>query len=691
MGVAAERGRGLGGGRLGRIRAALLLLSALSSGCSIIWAPDRTQIVDPDGGYDAGVDADVRLDAGRDADVDAGCVVREAIEVTCDNTLDDDCDGEANCSDFDCRGFEDCCRASSALPHCADEAVFWEPLPTGTTDIVLDGAACDGIDSFGTPGLPRALITRSCQPITFGMRFDVRFRIGTACVGPTCDWAALTFTNVKALTNGSELDDQFRLVVFADGSARVERAGTIVGTPLAAGTLASGVEHEARINLEPAADGTRDVLYATVTIATQQVLTRTALMPLADVQCLSGGTRTAGLFAALEGSGEDVDIVNAVNFVERECASPSQFTIPQNPDQITAALEACAPGGAGAPSLVSYCAGACNPVAGSPYRWDAWVDASLEPRDDDFFRRIDFGVCGYTSSLAVLPDGDPGWLARGMAGSFDWMSETSSREPTVLPLANDSDEETRVESLWYAYARRVSDTSDDHAIFGGEIAVGATSQGDGGAMILAPLMEPVTGCRSLRDPLLLADWATAGGGHRVEAAWLLFTCEPTSGMRSIQAVRITFDMVTGTFVVDGEAHTLLTATPGARSYAAVGVSAPEGFIEADGEDATWRIWYSARNSDGRLQLAFAEGRGAIDDAAPPALEPYPANPILNGSSIVLGSDCSMGCSLTGASVTGIAVQVGQQRDYQFLIARSRNTATGAVHELVPLLQPRPLD
>ena len=70
------------------------------------------------------------------------------------------------------------------------------------------------------------------------------------------------------------------------------------------------------------------------------------------------------------------------------------------------------------------------------------------------------------------------------------------------------------------------------------------------------------------------------------------------------------------------------------------------------------------------------------------MEPYSANPILAGDSAILGGDCSGGCTLTGASVTPSTELIDY---YQFVIARSRITAAGPVHDLVPLLQPAPDD
>jgi hypothetical protein len=137
-------------------------------------------------------------------------------------------------------------------------------------------------------------------------------------------------------------------------------------------------------------------------------------------------------------------------------------------------------------------------------------------------------------------------------------------------------------------------------------------------------------------------------------------------------------------VTPGPPETLLGALPG---YADRGVSAPEGFTEVSGDVITLRLWYLARDSRGQVRLAFAQGRGPTEGGLP-ALEPYPANPILQGDSPVLGGDCSLGCRLTGASVTP---NLSRTSEYQLLVTRSRLTAGGPIHDVVPLLQNAPRD
>jgi hypothetical protein len=677
------------------------ILCVLISGCSIVWAPDPTQIGGRDGGMEAGMGPDGGWDAGRDGGVDAGmdggCARTQQIETTCDMGMDEDCDGKVDCFDYDCRGDEHCCRSSAVERQCPS-ASFFEVLPTGTTELMSTGCA---VTDFGLSRRPRALISDECQPVTFGMRFDLSLDIVAPCDAVSgCDWAALTFTNVKVMADGSELDDQFRVVVSADGSARVERAGSIIpGATLPADTFSGDRIIDVRVELEPGPedeDSNRDVLYATITaverggVTPDPLLRHVAIMPLADVHCLDMGRRVAGLYAAIEGRGEDILTADGLYIVERSCASPSQFREPEDYASV-APLGTCATGGVGAPALFSYCAGDCATPVDTAFQWEAWVDSSNEARDIDFFRRIDFGICSYAATRPEYPDSDAEWRRReNPVSGFDWAIPLSSREPTVLPIAEDGDN-PRVSSLWYAYARRTMDGSDDHEIWGDQILPAVDRVPDEGVELLSS--EDVAQCASLRDPLLLADWQENGsGGFAVGGAWLLFTCEPASGTRSIRAVHLNAT----TMMMDrpGEVHTLLEMTPGAASYAARGVSAPEGFSEPSGEtnpEETWRIWYTARNSEGTLQLAFAQGRAPIDATDPPALEPYPANPILRGSSEILGGDCSMGCAFTGASVSTIANQLGGVQDYQFLIARSRNTVAGAVHELVPLLQPRPID
>jgi hypothetical protein len=676
------------------VAASLLALS----GCSLVLKPDYDAIA-PD--LDAGrpPDASDGGDAGIDAEVDGGmrCTPLHLREMVCDDHDDEDCDGQIDCFDFDCRGASVCCRPRAVREtSCLESLTDWNRFPTDASDLTLSGS-CGGtrITSFGPPGSTRALISAECQPINFGMRFELDFFIHLICGGGACDYAALSLTPVPTLLEGAPLPSELRAIVLADGSARVERSGTTLAElPVGTFEVSDRDPVHLTMDLEPGPYAGGDVLFATVQL-TQDTAPRTggtildhvAVMPLADLRCLGGD---AGLYAAIEGAGDGVGVIGPFTYTQYECSNPSQFE-PQ-PDVDTSRVLACAAGGVGAPALVNYCRDACDNPDSQQIQWDLWVDSSDTDRGQEQYRFVDFGICGYAQQNPALPNGTNGdWLARpAESGSFLWSVPPSVREPTILPLTDQSSTH-QVERLWYAFAER-SGSAEVYALRGGELSTRPTDAPGTIHDLLAPADTgaPMSGagCASLRDPLLVADWVRADDAFAVEGAWLFFTCvHEGEAPSSIGVVHIGDDLSADLETLRTDA---LTSSVGA--YASRGVSAPEGFSEARGTRAelTVRLWFSARDGSGRMRMGYAQGRGDLNVEPPelPPLEPYPANPILDGANEVLGGDCSRDCAFEGVSVTPSMNDVGK---YQFLVARSRDTATSTVHELVPLLQPAPSD
>ena len=672
------------------MRATVVVMALALSGCSLLVKPNYDAIA-PDldaGTVDAGPDADAGVDSGIDSGVDGGsCIPGQFLESNCEDGEDNDCDGTVDCFDFDCRGDATCCRGGDSSAECLSSTAF-QRLPIGTSDILFtaeDCSATDTLTEFGPPGLTRALVSQECKPINFGMELSATFEVTETCAAGTCDYAALALTPLRVLADGDPLVSELRVVVSANGSVSIDRAGTRIGTSLPAGTLRASDRAEIQIDLEPGPDDRgRDVLFATVDVVGRgRLLERTAVMPLDTLRCIGPSGNEVGLYVAIEGAGSDVRVVGPLATTERACSNPSQFR-PQ-----AAALDtpaSCAPGGAGAPALVSYCRSNCT-GASPQFQSDLWVDASEDQRADETIRFVDFGVCGFAAQRSAFPRGTVGddWALRGSTSGFLWSIDPewrSGREPTLLPISNDGAASTRVSELWFAYAERMEDGFERYAIHGGRVfAVPTTTRP---VRADTPLLTPGdVGCTSLRDPLWVAHYASGEGPTEVDGAWLLFTCERSGGAtRSIGAVRFNADFAR----IPSSSVTVLSSAIG--SYAERGVYAAEGFSER-GEDGelTLRVWFSARDGRGRVRLAYAQGRSDDPDALP-VMEPYPANPILAGDSAILGGDCSAGCTLTGASVTPSTELIDY---YQFVIARSRITAAGPVHDLVPLLQPAPDD
>ena len=663
----------------------ILALALVVSGCSLLLKTDRDAIApDLDGStIDGGPDADAGEDAGVDAGVDGGCRLEQVLETDCEDGKDNDCDGAFDCFDLDCRGDAICCRGGDSSAECLSSTAF-QRLPIGASSVRFMAGDCSATDTlieFGPPGFTRALVSQECKPINFGMEVSATFELDESCAAGTCDYAALALTPLRALADGDPLVSELRVVVSADGSVSIDRAGTSIGTSLET-PLRAGDEAEVRIDLEPAPDERgRDVLFATVDVVGRgRLLERTAVMPLDTLRCIAPTGNGVGLYVAIEGAGSDVHVVGPLATTERACSNPSQFR-PQADALDTPA--ACAPGGAGAPALVSYCRAQCT-TASPQLQTDLWVDASEDQRADETIRFVDYGVCGYVAQQPGLPSGTVGddWALRGSTSGFLWSIAPewrSGREPTLLPISTDG-VTTRVQQLWYAYAERVEEGLEQYAIHGGRVD---TTPSVRPVRADTPLLAPAqVGCASLRDPLWIAHYAAAAGPPEVDGAWLLFTCEQSGGApRSIRAVRFDRDLER----LPGSPVTVLSSAIG--TYAERGVYAAEGFAERGDGEHTVRLWFTVRDGRGRVRLAYAQGRSDDLDALP-VMEPYSANPILAGDSAILGGDCSGGCTLTGASVTPSTELVDY---YQFVIARSRITATGPVHDLVPLLQPAPDD
>ncbi|MCZ7678138.1 MAG: hypothetical protein M5U28_04925 [Sandaracinaceae bacterium] len=448
--------------------AIVALLAALSAaGCTLLFKPDRDAIAaDLDGGVDGGTEdaGDAGAGDAGDAGPDGGrCVPQEAEDCTDPAGADEDCDGQSNCFDYDCRGVAACCRPGGAsTPRCLESLADFVRLPADhASDIQFSDTLCNAstrVTEFGPAGRARALVTQRCQPITFGMQLSVILEITEACTG-ACDYAALAFGPVQTLADGDPFPSELRVVLRGDGSAGVDRAGTPIGEQRPMGTFSLGQRVTVRVDLEPGPDESgQDVLFATVDLAVTagpgggRILSRTAVAPLEALECIRPGggppawasTRPSRARAApSRWWGRSPPL-------ERRCSNPSQFYESSDPVDLSQ-IEACAAGGIGAPALVGYCRGGCG-TAGPAVQWDLWVDASRTPRVEESFRFVDFGVCGYGWQTPVLPD-TPSWIARPQS-PFLIGDATSSREPTVMPVSDDGATTTRVAELVYAYARR---------------------------------------------------------------------------------------------------------------------------------------------------------------------------------------------------------------------------------------------
>ena len=659
------------------------------SGCSLLLAPDESKIRRPDASADAGPDAGPP-DGGRDGGPDA-CVTREAPhELTCAGGMDEDCDGYVDCADYSCASSPECCGGLTTPifeERWANPIDEWLELGASVT------RAAGEIVDFRTASAPNALVYQDCLPLDVGVRLVVAFHLPTQCMAPSIcedDYAALVLTPLPELPAGRGL--------VADVAVRVSAAGEVSlwrgGEPLhawAERVVPGATSATVTLELTPGlAAGNVPSLFAQVSI--EQPGTGVSFTPLerlpvvlledlanARAACAAtGNPRGDGLFAAIEGAGDAVR-VGTLDADARSCANPALFRPSAALRADGYALGAWAAGGAGAPSLARY-------VYGGDTRWELWVDASSTPRERD---HIDFVWLALGAQIGSN-DG-ASWTARGTEGLVLGTSPTSSpsrREPGFYAHV---DRNFRLvgSELKLVFARELPrptadggvggmdgglvDVTPAYAIFAAQNVPPAAT--DTVVERLQPLLQPpnTSGCRSLRDPLLLPV-----GPDLSDGLWLVFTCERAGGQpSSLHIAHVSQDLTS----VDMPPQPLLALS---ESFAARGIYGADGVADFDagGERVTYRLWLLGRDAGGVSRLAYAE---AYDQAvgAVPELVPYPANPILEPDDSLLGS-CDGGCTLTGVTVTRIS-----DLDLQLVVSRSVAATSGGVrHELVPLMQVR---
>ncbi len=657
------------------MRGAALACAIAVSGCSIVLAPDRDAIVPSmdggsDGGFDGGHDGgdggdlDGGFDAG-DAGTDA-CVVGEEREVTCNDGIDNDCDGNADCDDPHCGADGYCCDPGGAGVTWPGDAVAydaWTPFGAPTTT--------SGTVAFGTA--TSQVVHPDCAPLAFGMRFTVEFvRAGTN----GAHYASFVLAPVDRPRGGGDMTllADLALRVTGAGTARLERAGTVIGET--APGMELPVRSEAQIDLTPSVDGSgRPVLLVRAEISGRILADDVVLMPLADLIGAEAGCAPDGLHLAYEGRGSTVSIGSATTTGIGDCDNPTQFlsdamgplaeadVLP--PGELPGEWRA---GGAGEPALSSRATGV--PLATTQV--DLLVDASVFERDDEIFRFIDFAIGG---SLRTSR-----WTHRASLGDARLFGPSpSSREPSFAGGA-------ALDPHLVAYARATAPMSDVYELAWANLDRMATASPGPSQALLEPSDTP---CDSLRDPAVIAPVDR-------DSLLVFFTCERAGSPDSIGVARLTLDVVDG-YVVAGEVRPdLLHSSIG--SYARQGVFSPEVVVTgASGTTRALRIWFLARDAGGRVRVGLAYGE--VDATAGlPVVTPYPGNPILSADDQLLGGPCPLGCAIESLGVTATEGRstlwpagFGREPSYIFLIERSRFRSDGVDHQLVPLRQPRPSD
>jgi hypothetical protein len=164
------------------LRCCLLGPLVVLAGCSVSFSNTA-------GETDAGMDAGTSQDAGADVGVtipDAACVPSETPETTCSDGIDNDCDGAADCADSHCGAMEcDDGDPTTSYDTCeAGVCVGTGCMPTEATEFSCD----DGVDNDCSGAADCAdtnCLGASCDDGDSSTSNDVCTAAGT-CAGESC-------------------------------------------------------------------------------------------------------------------------------------------------------------------------------------------------------------------------------------------------------------------------------------------------------------------------------------------------------------------------------------------------------------------------------------------------------------------------------------------------------------------------
>ncbi len=655
-------------------------LFSVTLGCLL---PDRTRL-DRDASLDAGSDVGLPDDAG-DGSLDAGdaCIIAEQHEASCDNRRDDDCDGLTDCNDFDCGRALYCCgpgRAERVFSF--DTGAGWRSLPTGVLpNIEPEG----GVISNFPSSEPRATRYDECLSIDLGMeiRSILRARGPRCSPDSPCPYASLVLTPISEMARGVPLADELSVRLDADSRIEVRRAGAVLArspTPFGASNI------DVRIRLTPGIDERGGAwIYADIRIVSADLTWSPweGLRPLVPREDLIGAslgcTEARGLYLALEGLGDGVDI-DSITIDPYECANPSHFERPSSTTPLEGAALGVDPswssGGVGAPALSSYFID-----DEPPETWTVLYDATNVPRTNELTTPVRFSI-GLSQSTRSTGDG---WTVRGdpLLGADPPHCTgclASVREPTILlPVRDHADSSPGHRGLphssrgWIVYASEIEGSGgrrfelEARSLIASPIGIGGTR-----FTLLTPASE-LGGCASLRDPLLLPV-ASAD----TDDAWLLYSCERDGSLREVRIARFSVSD-------DGpRARPMGVALTASQlgSFASIALRAADG--------ATWivheelvihRLWFVTRDLRGRTAIAFAEASGPPD--ALPTFEPYAANPVLRADDPILGGCDTYSCEIESLAVTRMA---NSSHRVRLFVARAIRMPSEIRHVLVPLEQ-----
>ncbi len=683
------------------IAAVAVLALLASAGCSIVHRSDpgfRFPDAGPmDGGPpDAGEDPDVGTDAQLDAWM---CATSQ--EGECGNGLDDDCDGVVDCADSDCllARQPECCGmgGTPTVERFNKSAGLWSTAADWVTPSDMSGrivvAGSDGeLTDMGSGPLV-GMVSRACLRVDLGL--ELRFQLrALACTDAECDGRMEVVIGPSTSFTGMLTDDlairgvaessasgQLRLEVVQGGQVR-ERSMRAFGAN----------DTTIIVTLAPGVTGGQPAIVATVLAqagSTTETITTQRFVTQRDVY---GTSSCHGLRLGVQGTGTHVAL-DDVQISQLDCSNPARFdAVRDDADALDAVTMSVSDpghatgwgrGGIGDPALVSAS------VSGAP-RFMLFFDGSPVDRASDVIGHLPLAIGGADTTETsggelVLPGDCALWTPRGTSHpSCMPLAETAShyalveagdlvmRDPTFYPEQRTG----AVSSLRVAWVGEQAGQSGLH-LYTTVMNVGSSTRILGLPEPTTIVGEDVASCGSIRSPLLLPLLGTP-------TDWLLFyVCEAfppvvhaavlhNDGTRDI-ATRIELEL----------------GPDQIGALAAQGITDIAGTVFEYADAPTYRLWMTARPTPRTSVVVFAEGRPPTGAPAgtPPAMVPFPGNPVLSASSTVFG-DCGAGCQLRGVTATRV---VGRPTQVRLLVERWVDTGAGLEYSLVPLEQIWPSD
>lgn len=679
-----------------------ILIMVLVGGCSLVLDPPTDKL---DGGRDGGVDGGADSEVGGDAadvGLDVGPDGGDAMlrEICSNEGVDDDLDGLADCSDYDCVGAPECCGEALII----GQGLVPDWRSSGFTRLPVDspppstgtGAFAESLVRFGL-GSTQTLVG-PCVELARGADLTLTFAPqgpdGHGCDDSNVceDYAAVVLSPTQRLNLVSgRLQDELTVKVHASGLVELLVANEVQASQhIEPSTLAP---FDVTVTFFPELlDGVAGVR-ATVTvnrgtpfvIGSEFIYSRNLLSREEEPACGA----IPGLFIAVEGRGDGTFVMDPLRLDGRVCSNPSLFEPGSYAESASDRREhepLTIDGDEGTANL------AWNPTLGPEAGWasDALTSPAIIgiPRDPGTFT---WHVLGAASDLhPSLEAGFPNLryaIGHSSSPPRSWNSLPWStaplpprlydRLPPSCPVGDVCEEEGFRDPHVLVNAGQVVLTYVASVMGGHEIRSVSMSTGvfDDTARRIAPDVSPFSqgftlgmeraGCSDLRDPVLV---------RRSDSESLLFyRC--AAGRGAIYAIPIN-----GVNILEEDAEAELVVD-NSTFPGSTGLGEFEVLVDPVDGGELFRLWALGYRASGTVvSLAIGELKDGGDELLP-TFVPYPSNPVAT-SALVCANDSR--CDLTGL---GLSRTPGDDARLRFLMAREVPRIGGrSRYEFVPFDQ-----